>query len=65
VPRANDLDTRGLNLTAAQLGEALRVDAGEWLGALEDLDAFYAQFGGRMPSGIAERLATTQRKFRS
>ena len=65
VPRVNDLDTRGLDLTPAQLGEALHVDAGEWLGALEDLDAFYAQFGGRMPRGIAERLATTQRKFRS
>jgi hypothetical protein len=40
------------------------VDAGEWLGALEDLDGFYKGFGSRMPSGIAKTLAETQKKFR-
>jgi phosphoenolpyruvate carboxykinase (GTP) len=65
IPRGNDLDTYGLDIDPSQLREALRVDAGEWLGALEDLDGFYGQFGDRMPRGIAELLATTRRKFAS
>jgi phosphoenolpyruvate carboxykinase (GTP) len=64
LPRPGDLDTQGLAVKDAALREALRVDAGEWLGALEDLDGFYKGFGSRMPSGIAKTLAETQKKFR-
>jgi phosphoenolpyruvate carboxykinase (GTP) len=63
TPRAGALDTSGLSLTPAQLREALRVDAGEWRPALDDLDAFYAQFGPRLPPPIAQRLADTRRRF--
>ena len=65
IPRPGDLDTSGLSLTPAQLKEALRVDAQEWLGALDDLEGFYGQFGKRLPAAIAAKLADTQRKFRS
>jgi phosphoenolpyruvate carboxykinase (GTP) len=64
IPRPGDLDTSGLSLTPAQLKEALRVDAQEWLGALDDLEGFYGQFGKRLPAAIAAKLAETQRKFR-
>jgi phosphoenolpyruvate carboxykinase (GTP) len=65
IPRSGDLDTQGLSMTPAQLKEALRVDAQEWLGALDDLEGFYGQFGKRLPGAIAAKLAETQRKFRS
>jgi phosphoenolpyruvate carboxykinase (GTP) len=64
LPRPGDLDTTGLSVTPAQLKEALRVDAPEWLGALDDLDGFYRQFGTRLPGVIGSKLAETQRKFR-
>jgi len=64
LPRPGDLDTTGLSLTPAQLTEALRVDAQEWLGALDDLEGFYRQFGTRLPTAIGDKLAETQRKFR-
>jgi phosphoenolpyruvate carboxykinase (GTP) len=64
LPRPGDLDTTGLSVTPAQLEEALRVDAPEWLGALDDLDGFYRQFGTRLPGVIGGKLAETQRKFR-
>ena len=64
IPRPGDLETAGLASTAAQLREALRVDPGDWLGALEDLEGFYGQFGSRLPATIADELAETQRKFR-
>ena len=65
IPRPADLDTQGLSMTPAQLKEALRVDAQEWLSALDDLEGFYGQFGKRLPGAIAAKLAETQRKFRS
>jgi phosphoenolpyruvate carboxykinase (GTP) len=64
IPRPGDLDMQGLSMTPAQLKEALRVDAQEWLGALDDLEGFYGQFGKRLPVPIAQKLAETQRKFR-
>jgi len=63
VPAAGALDTGGLDVTPAQLREALRCDAGEWLHALEELDEFYKQFGPRLPQPIADTLATTRRRF--
>jgi phosphoenolpyruvate carboxykinase (GTP) len=63
VPAAGALDTGGLDVTAGQLREALRCDAGEWLQALEELDEFYKQFGPRLPQPIADTLATTRRRF--
>ena len=63
VPAAGALDTDGLDVTPAQLRQALRCDAGEWLAALEDLDQFYQGFGRRLPAQIAASLAETRRKF--
>jgi phosphoenolpyruvate carboxykinase (GTP) len=63
VPAAGALDTSGLEVGPAQLREALKCDAGEWLQALEELDEFYQQFGPRLPQPIADTLATTRRRF--
>jgi phosphoenolpyruvate carboxykinase (GTP) len=63
VPADGALDTDGLDLSPAQLREALRCDAGEWLQALGELDEFYKQFGPRLPQPIADTLATTRRRF--
>jgi phosphoenolpyruvate carboxykinase (GTP) len=65
IPRPGDLDTQGLDMPPDKLREALRVDPQEWLGALDDLETFYKDFGSRLPAGIAKELAETQRKFRS
>jgi len=63
VPAPGALDTSGLDVTADQLGEALRCDTGEWMSALDDLGEFYKDFGPRLPEPIAETLATTRRRF--
>ena len=63
VPAPGALDTEGLGVTSAQLREALRCDAGEWLAALDDLGQFYDGFGPRLPAPIAASLAETRRKF--
>ena len=63
VPAPGALDTEGLNVTPAQLREALRCDAGEWLAALDDLGEFFDGFGPRLPAQIATSLAETRKKF--
>ncbi len=63
VPAAGALDTDGLDVTPAQLREALRCDSGEWVQALDELSEFNKQFGPRLPQPIAETLATTRRRF--
>jgi phosphoenolpyruvate carboxykinase (GTP) len=63
VPAPGALDTDGLDVAPAQLREALRCDAGEWLQALDELDGFYKQFGPRLPAPISETLARTRRRF--
>ena len=63
VPAEGALEVSGLDVSPAQLREALRCDAGEWLAALQDLEEFYGSFGSRLPATIAHQLAETRRKF--
>ena len=63
VPAAGALDTGGLDVTPAQLREALRCDPGEWRQALDELSEFNKPFGSRLPRPIADTLATTRRRF--
>jgi phosphoenolpyruvate carboxykinase (GTP) len=65
VPADGALDLTGLNVSPAQLREALRCDAGEWLAALQDLEDFYGSFGSRLPATIARQLSETRKKFGS
>jgi phosphoenolpyruvate carboxykinase (GTP) len=63
VPAPGALDMTGLDLGADQLQQALRVDAGEWLQAFDDLGTFFSQFGSRIPAPIARHLAESQRRL--
>jgi phosphoenolpyruvate carboxykinase (GTP) len=63
VPAPGALDLDGLALPAARLDAALRVDPGEWTGALEDLRPFYAQFGARLPETIRRAHADALRRL--
>jgi phosphoenolpyruvate carboxykinase (GTP) len=63
TPGAGALDLEGLSVTPDRLRQALHCDPREWLQALDDLDTFYQQFGGRLPAPIAEQLAVTRRRL--
>ena len=63
IPSPGALELDGLNVTPSQLAEALRCDPDEWREALADLEAFYAQFGARLPAPIAAALTKTRRRF--
>jgi phosphoenolpyruvate carboxykinase (GTP) len=63
IPTPRALDLEGLDMPPHRLSTALRCDAGEWLGALEDLDQFYGEFGPRAPRAITEKLSDTRRRL--
>jgi phosphoenolpyruvate carboxykinase (GTP) len=63
IPAPGALELAGLAVSSSRLAEALRCDPEEWREALADLEAFYAQFGSRMPATIATALTRTRQRF--
>jgi phosphoenolpyruvate carboxykinase (GTP) len=60
VPRAEDLDLRGLDATPEQVASALRVDVDEWRAELPTMHEHLAEFGDRLPAALREELATLE-----
>jgi phosphoenolpyruvate carboxykinase (GTP) len=63
VPAPGAIELAGVDVTPAQLRDALRCDPGEWLRALDDLGEFFKDFGARLPVPIAESLGQTRSRF--
>ena len=57
VPQPSDLDLTGLDISAAELEELLKVDNAIWSEEVEGQKEYFAQFGDRLPKAIAEELA--------
>ena len=49
VPKADDLDLSGLNITADQVDEATHIDIDEWKTELESYEDFFKSIGSTMP----------------
>ena len=52
VPTPESLDRTGLRLPAETLSQLLRVDAAEWVEAVEGQEHYLRSFGPRLPDGI-------------
>jgi phosphoenolpyruvate carboxykinase (GTP) len=68
LPAPADLDTRGLNLPAANLEKLLSVDVDGWLAEIPLIREHFAKFGDRLPKGLqrevdglAERLKAAKK----
>jgi phosphoenolpyruvate carboxykinase (GTP) len=56
VPAPGALDTRGLELPAAKLGELLHVDPQAWRAELPLIEEHLGQFGDRLPAAMRAEL---------
>jgi len=57
LPRAEDLDTRGLdNMSAAIVAKLLTVDLEGWKGEIPNMRQYFAKFGSRLPEGIRQEV---------
>jgi phosphoenolpyruvate carboxykinase (GTP) len=63
VPTPDSLDRRGLDMSDERLREALRVDKGEWLESLGQIEAFNGQFGSRLPEPLTRTLSDLRRRL--
>jgi phosphoenolpyruvate carboxykinase (GTP) len=65
LPASGDLDTTGLDISAADLDELLRVDAAAIVAELPQFEEHYARFGDRLPAELAAQLVTMGERLRA
>lgn len=62
VPETKDIDVQGLDITQEQLDELLTIDKKVWLEDVESsgtgIEAYFAQFGDRLPAEMQQELDT-------
>jgi phosphoenolpyruvate carboxykinase (GTP) len=63
LPRPQDLDLSGLNITPQDLEALLSVDPVLWKEELAGLKEYFAQFKERLPKGIVQELAHAEKRL--
>ncbi|NKX56717.1 phosphoenolpyruvate carboxykinase (GTP) [Arthrobacter mobilis] len=63
IPTGDSIDLTGLDMTPANVEEAVRVDPAEWVEELKDIEAWYDRFGGSLPQELTDQLAELKRRF--
>jgi phosphoenolpyruvate carboxykinase (GTP) len=65
VPAPADLDTSGLDISAANLTKLLSVDVDGWLAEVPLITQHFAKFGSRLPDGLNREVAELERRLQS
>ena len=63
VPKAEDINTEGLDIDMATIEELLRVDTESWKEDLANIKEFYAMIGDRVPAELYEELAALEARL--
>jgi phosphoenolpyruvate carboxykinase (GTP) len=63
VPATDALPTEGLDLSAEELRELLKVDPEEWKSQLPQVHEHYAKFGDRLPQELRDQLAALEARL--
>jgi phosphoenolpyruvate carboxykinase (GTP) len=63
LPRAADLDTRGLNVTPEALDALLTVDPALWRKEVTELREYLGKYGSRLPPALLGELSATERRL--
>lgn len=56
MPSKDAIDTEGLNVSAHDMEELLKVDKDQWLKEIESIKTYYATFGDKIPAVLLEQL---------
>jgi phosphoenolpyruvate carboxykinase (GTP) len=65
LPEPADLDTRGLNIPAGDVGKVLNVDVEGWKAEVPRIKEHFAKFGSRMPKGLQDEVAGLEQRLDS
>jgi len=63
LPRAADLDTRGLNVTPEALDALLTVDPALWRKEVTELREYLGKYGSRLPAAMLAELSATEQRL--
>ncbi len=63
IPRFNDLELKGLDISEEKFNELFRIDPKEWNDETEDIEKFFKLFGSRMPQELWEELRVMKQKL--
>src|SRR5665811_1820246 len=63
VPAEGALDTKGLDVDAADLKELMRVDTEGWKSEIPSIKEHYATFGDKLPKGLKDELADLEKRL--
>jgi phosphoenolpyruvate carboxykinase (GTP) len=63
LPRAEDLNTKGLNVSADGLKALLSVDPSLWKKEMSEIRTYLDQYGNRLPAEMLQELKGTQSRL--
>ncbi len=63
VPKAEDINIEGLDITLDTIEELLTVDKESWLADVENIKEFYAMVGDHVPAEMYEELAALEARL--
>ena len=63
LPTADAIDTNGINVSAADMAELLKVDKEAWLAEIESIKTNYKSYGNRLPAELAAELEKLERQL--
>jgi phosphoenolpyruvate carboxykinase (GTP) len=61
LPRPQDLNVKGMDITPAALDELLRVDPAQWRKEVGEFRKYLAQYGSRLPAVLTQNLDTVEK----
>jgi phosphoenolpyruvate carboxykinase (GTP) len=65
LPRPSDLDTKGLDIAAADLNTLLIVDLEGWRAEVPTIKDHFAKFGSHLPEGMKQELADLEKRLQA
>src|SRR5262245_10894888 len=63
LPRVDDLDLQGLNVSKAAVEKLLTVDVEGWKKEIPSMREYFAKFGNRLPAGIKKQVDELEKRL--
>ncbi|KNY29369.1 phosphoenolpyruvate carboxykinase (GTP) [Pseudobacteroides cellulosolvens] len=64
MPTADAIDTNGLDISADDMAELLKVNKDEWLNEVESIRKHYANYGEKMPKELFDQLDSLEKRLK-
>ena len=63
MPAPGDIDTSGLNVSAENMAELLKVDKEAWLAEIQSIKENYTKYGQKLPKELVTQLEDLEKRL--